>query len=267
MAELLKFNSLGEQNAVSNGNIVFLHGWGLNSAIFQPMAEQLAQHYKVTCIDLPGFGDNHHCIAKPYSLENITAIIAECIHQPAIILGWSLGGLVATELALHHPDKVSALVTITSTPHFVAHPNWPGINAELLNSFHQQLSINSEKTINGFLKIQAMGSETVRQDIKQIKHLIDQRAKPNNEVLDDSLSLLATVDLRSKLQLLTMPVFRMYGRLDSLVPKAVISQVDKLLPDSDSYTFHRASHAPFISHSDEFFTVLCDWLTGNINSK
>ncbi|MEW6999097.1 pimeloyl-ACP methyl ester esterase BioH [Colwelliaceae bacterium BS250] len=266
MAELLKFNSLGEHNSVTNGNIVFLHGWGLNSAIFQPMAERLAQHYTITCIDLPGFGDNNQCIAKPYSLENITAMVAQCIKEPAIIIGWSLGGLVATELALHHADKVSALVTVTSSPHFVAGNNWPGIKAELLSMFHQQLTIDSEKTINGFLKIQALGSDTVRQDIKQIKTLIEQRPKPNNQVLDDSLSLLETVDLRSKVQALTLPVFRMYGRLDSLVPKAVIEQIDKLLPSSDRYTFQHASHAPFISHSDEFFTVLCDWITGNIKS-
>ncbi len=259
MADQLQFNSVG-----SGIPIVFLHGWGLNSAIFQPIASRLASDFEVISIDLPGFGQNHAMQLTDYSLPQISAMVAECITTPALIIGWSLGGLIASDLALHHGDKVRALVTITSSPCFVAEPNWPGINAELLKSFHQQLSFSAEKTIAGFLKIQAMGSEHVRQDIKVIKQLVDQYPQPSNQTLDDSLSLLETVDLRSKIQALEIPILRMYGRLDSLVPKAVISQVDKLLPNSDCYTFQKASHAPFISHSDEFYTVLCDWITGNL---
>ncbi|WP_068547259.1 pimeloyl-ACP methyl ester esterase BioH [Thalassotalea crassostreae] len=259
MADTLKFNTIGDGKS-----LVFLHGWGLNSAIFEPIAERLSKHFLITTIDLPGFGRNSDVEISNYDLETISAMVADVIEQPSIIIGWSLGGLIATNIALHYPVHVDGLVTITSSPFFVEQENWPGIKAELLQSFHQQLSIDSNKTIEGFLKIQAMGSEHVRNDIKQIKQLIKQYPQATTDTLDSSLSLLENVDLRSKIRALKMPVLRMYGRLDSLVPKAVIEQVDKLLPDSDSYTFHRASHAPFISHADEFFIVLSDWLTGNI---
>ncbi|KGK00477.1 Carboxylesterase [Thalassotalea sp. ND16A] len=263
MAKQLQFHTQG-----SGFSLVFLHGWGLNSAIFTPLAEKLAKHYRVTTIDLPGFGQNSQLQVDDYSLDNISAMVAQClvtINQPSIIIGWSLGGLVATNIALHYPENISALVTITSSPFFVEQPNWPGIKAELLQSFHQQLSIDAHKTIDAFLKIQAMGSEHIRQDIKQIKALIKHYPEPTTTTLDQSLSLLETVDLRAKILALTQPMLRMYGRLDALVPKAMIGQMDKLLPDSDSYTFHRASHAPFISHSDEFYTVLTDWISGNID--
>lgn len=262
MAEQLKFNTLG-----SGFPLVFIHGWGLNSAIFSPMVEKLSAHYQVTTIDLPGFGQNTDVQLADYSLTNITAMVADCITQPAIIIGWSLGGLVATNIALHHPAKIHALVSVTSSPYFIEQANWPGIQAELLQAFHQQLSVDAHKTIEGFLKIQAMGSEHVRNDIKQIKALINKYPEPNTATLDASLSLLETVDLRAKIPALNLPILRMYGRLDSLVPKAMIEQMDKLLPNSDRYTFHRASHAPFISHSDEFYTVLTDWITGNIIDK
>ncbi len=259
MAERLTFTTIGQGTP-----LVFIHGWGLNSGIFHPIAEQLSQQYQVTCIDLPGFGQNQAIAAQPYSIQEIAKKISEVIEQPSVILGWSLGGLVGTELALHHSEKVLGLVTITSSPYFVDQPNWPGIKADLLKAFHQQLKQDSKKTIDGFLKIQAMGSASVRQDVKQIKTLINQYAEPVVDVLDQSLSLLETVDLRSQLMRIELPVLRLYGRLDSLVPKAVIEQVDKLLPSSDRYTFHHASHAPFISHGDEFISVLSDWLTGKI---
>lgn len=262
MADSFKIHSQGSGIA-----LVFIHGWGLNSAIFSPLATRLSEHFRVISVDLPGFGGNADYALADYSLINISELIAEHIPNNSVLVGWSLGGLVATSIAHNHPEKTAGLITVTSSPYFIEQNNWPGIKAELLQSFHQQLAIDSQKTINGFLKIQAMGSEHVRQDIKQIKALIDQHPAPSIEVLDKSLSLLETVDLRNKIIDLSLPVFRLYGRLDSLVPKAVIRQVDKLLPNSDSYTFLKASHAPFISHPDEFYTVLTDWISGNISDK
>lgn len=247
--------------------LVLIHGWGLNSGIFQPLSDRLAQSYQVILIDMPGFGLNSHITLEDYSLDNVSQMVANAIPDKSLIIGWSLGGLVATNIALHHQHKALGLVTITSSPYFVKEQNWPGINPQILKDFHGQLKDNAQKTINSFLKIQAMGSESIRQDVKAIKNLINQHPSPSPQTLDDSLTLLETVDLRSKVHALTIPVFRMYGRLDSLVPKAVIMQVDKLFTSADSYTFERASHAPFISHADEFYTVLCDWITGKIISK
>lgn len=262
MADSFQIHSQG-----SGIPLVFIHGWGLNSAIFSPLVTKLSNDFEVITIDLPGFGANTDMTLDDYSLIEISHIIAQSIPHNSVLIGWSLGGLVASQIALQHPEKSAGLVTITSTPHFIEQANWPGIKAQLLKSFHQQLALDSQKTINGFLKIQAMGSEHVRQDIKQIKGLIECYPTPSVEVLDNSLSLLETVDLRSKISALTLPIFRLYGRLDSLVPKKVITEVDKLLPNSQSHTFLRASHAPFISHPDEFYTVLIEWISGNISSN
>lgn len=261
MAEKLKFNSIG-----SGTPLVLIHGWGLNSGIFQPMAERLAEHFQVTLIDLPGFGQNHHIHIDDYSLDNIATMVADTITEPAIIAGWSLGGLVATQVTLKHSDKVLGLVSINSSPYFVEDGNWLGIKPAILTAFHQQLSEDGRRTIEGFLRIQAMGSVHVRHDIKEIRRLIAQYDIPSSKTLDESLLLLENTDLREKLSYIDRPVFRMYGKLDSLIPKAVIEQIDELFKNSDRYTFAHASHAPFISHSDEFYQVLIDWIAGNIKN-
>ena len=48
----------------------------------------------------------------------------------------------------------------------------------------------------------------------------------------------------------------MYGRLDGLVPIKVAHDMDAFIPHSSKVVFEQASHAPFISHSDEFITEL-----------
>ncbi len=83
---------------------------------------------------------------------------------------------------------------------------------------------------------------------------------PTRTTLDKALMLLETVDQREKLTNIKCPVLRLYGRLDSLVPKKIIPLMHKLLVESDSYLFENSSHAPFISEQEKFIDVLKTWL-------
>jgi len=270
MAEILHFTTHSDAKAGTIPLVLF-HGWGLNSAIWQPFIERLSaefsESFQVITIDLPGFGVNSATIIQPYTLANIVEQINALIDQPAVYLGWSLGGLVATEMALTYPDKVRALITVASSPCFVEENSvnapdnvWPGIKAPVLKAFHQQLKVDAEQTIAGFLKIQAMGSPHIRQDIKQIKQLIMQHPTPAKAVLDQSLSLLESSDHRAALATIKQPFLRLYGSADSLVPKKVIALIDQLALNSESQMFLQASHAPFISHPEEFVAALTTWL-------
>jgi len=265
MAQTLQITSLGQGIP-----LVLIHGWGLNSGVWQPLAKRLADSFKVITVDLPGYGLNIENTIDDYSLGNISDKIIEAVNEPAVYLGWSLGGLVATDIAKRYQNKALALITVASSPCFVEQkptkeqPTWFGIKPPLLNAFHHQLAKDTKKTIDGFLKIQAMGSPHIRQNLKEIKTLIFQYDMPNRQTLDDSLALLENVDLRSTLPLLVLPFLRLYGRLDSLIPKNVVPSVDQLAPSSESYIFPQASHAPFISHADDFFEVLQTWLMNNV---
>ncbi|MGJ8691727.1 MAG: pimeloyl-ACP methyl ester esterase BioH [Thalassotalea sp.] len=240
--------------------LVFIHGWGVNSAVWQPILDSFSADYEVITVDLPGFAKNQDIELSTYSVAAIAQLITDTITKPAVYVGWSLGGLVATEIALSVPKQVQGLVTVASSPHFVAQANWPGIDAEVLKGFHQQLAQNPEKTIKGFLKIQAMGSPNIRADIKLVSDLVMQYAMPSQLTLDKSLSLLESADYRSQLAAIEQPFLRLYGRLDGLVPKKVIAQIDLLAPKSQSFTFQQASHAPFISQPKAFSEQLQNWL-------
>jgi pimeloyl-[acyl-carrier protein] methyl ester esterase len=271
MAETLHFSTHAN---ISSGSmpLVMIHGWGLNSGVWQPFIEKLtvefSESFHVITVDLPGFGENHNKTITPYSLTSIVKELDKVFEKPAIYLGWSLGGLVATEMALAYPDKVLGLVTVASSPRFLEEPTtknasadiWPGIKPEVLKAFHQQLQIDTQKTINNFLKIQAMGSPHIRHDIKQISQLVMQHQLPNKATLDESLSLLESSDYRDKLIEVKQPFLRLYGSADNLVPNSVIKQVADLSPSSEQHVFEKASHAPFISHLDDFNKVLTTWL-------
>ncbi|GLX78718.1 pimeloyl-[acyl-carrier protein] methyl ester esterase [Thalassotalea insulae] len=255
MAEMLKIASIG-----AGTPIVLIHGWGLNSGVWQPMVEQLQHQFKMITIDIPGYGENLDIELSPYTIEHIAQHMVETVAEPAIYLGWSLGGLVASQIAFQFPEMVKGLVTVASTPYFVKQQNWPGIEANVLQLFHRQLNQDIKKTIDNFLKIQAMGSPHVRQDIKLIRDLVMQYPMPSAYTLDLSLSFLEQVDQRQILAEISVPLLRIYGKLDGLVPKAVIPLVDKLVPNSEKVIIERASHAPFISELKVFTESITQWI-------
>lgn len=280
MAESLVFTTTHNNSSANSQQqnkipVVLLHGWGLNSGVWQPLIELLSNQenspFEFITIDLPGFGHNSQHALAPYSLENICELINQTITKPAIYLGWSLGGLIATQMSLSYSSKVLGLITVASSPYFVEEQHelseqiWPGIKIDVLNSFHKLLAHDTEKTITGFLKIQAMGSPHIRQDLKLITKLVMAHNQPNQKTLDESLNLLSSSDMRTQLKNIHKPFLRLYGNNDSLIPKNAISLINTLAPASNHHIFIQASHAPFISHLNDFHKILQHWLLAHFS--
>jgi len=242
--------SLYWQQEGSGEDLVLVHGWGMNGAVWQQTVEKLSQHFRVHVVDLPGYG--HSADVHAEDLDEIAAMVLELAPQQAIWVGWSLGGIVATHIGLNHPERVSKLVTVASSPKFSAQRPWRGIKPDVLNMFTQQLVEDFQLTIERFMALQAMGSPTARHDVKALKKAVLSRPLPNQNSLLLGLQLLADVDLRDKLQQLTMPLLRLYGRLDGLVPVKVATDLQELAPESQHFVFSDSSHAPFMTEPEAF---------------
>ena len=237
-----------------NCHLVLLHGWGLNAEVWHCISEELASHFTLHLVDLPGYGRSRGFGAM--SLDEMAQQVVDAAPQNAIWLGWSLGGLVASQIALTRPERVKALVTVASSPCFSAQEAWPGIKPDVLAGFQQQLSDDFQRTVERFLALQTMGTETARQDARALKQVVLSLPMPDVEVLNGGLEILKTADLREPLAGLSMPHLRIYGYLDGLVPRKVVPLLDSLWPDSESQVIAKAAHAPFISHPTEFCSAL-----------
>ena len=237
-----------------NCHLVLLHGWGLNAEVWHCISEELASQFTLHLVDLPGYGRNRGFGAM--SLDEMAQHVVDAAPQNAIWLGWSLGGLVASQIALSWPERVRALVTVASSPCFSAQEAWPGIKPDVLAGFQQQLSDDFQRTVERFLALQTMGTETARQDARALKQVVLSLPMPDVEVLNGGLEILKTADLREPLAGLSMPHLRIYGYLDGLVPRKVVPLLDSLWPDSESQVIAKAAHAPFISHPAEFCSAL-----------
>ncbi|MFC3093888.1 pimeloyl-[acyl-carrier protein] methyl ester esterase [Alteromonas sediminis] len=229
-------------------DLFLLHGWGTNSKAFDAFIPHLRQHYRITTIDLPGFGENYNNLPADYTLDSICEQLASVIENKGIMIGWSLGGLIAQQFALNYPDKTLGLIGIATTPYFMQKAGWPGIKPEVMSLFTTQLTKSYSRTVERFLAIQAMGSQTAKQDIKALRTAMAELPEPSTVALEKGLGLLQSADIRGQISRILCPTLRIYGRRDTLIPASAIDPIHALHPQSDSVILADAAHAPFMSH-------------------
>ncbi|AMA64923.1 Pimeloyl-[acyl-carrier protein] methyl ester esterase [Candidatus Arsenophonus lipoptenae] len=238
-------------------DVVLLHGWCSNAEVWRNIALLYNPYFCFHIIDLPGYGRNN--IFPPMTLQQMSEIIWHKAPKYAIWVGWSLGGLLASTIALQHTSEISGLITIASSPFFIQKDNWPGINPVLLINFKQQLKIDFHRTIKSFLVLQTLGIKKPHNDINFLKSTFMSQPLPSISVLNKGLEILLTNDLRKPLSQLKISFLRIYGELDNLVPKKIVSIIDKWLPNSSSVIIKYAAHVPFISHPHKFLHLLIDF--------
>ena len=86
-------------------DLILLHGWGMNSGVFDPLCQALASRYSPLAPALPGYPRSRW----PHEADFSRQIEAMAKDLPrAHLLGWSLGGIYALELALRVRESLAA---------------------------------------------------------------------------------------------------------------------------------------------------------------
>lgn len=252
---------LHQQIIGAGPDLVCLHGWGMHSQLFQPLVARLQQHYRITLIDLPGCGGSRE-VSIPYQLDALCQALDDIISKPCMLLGWSLGGLIARHYAVNTPDAVNQLITIASNPCFVADSGWPGIDRQILNQFATQLQDNPEQTLAHFFQLQCYGLTDAKAALSAIKASWQETSTPTLAALAGGLQLLANTDQRSQLLQVQQPTLMLYGSHDRIVPASVEAAITQMNIDNlTQRVIDKATHMPFFTHTDACVVQLQQWQT------
>lgn len=236
-------------------HVVLLHGWAMHGGIFAPLTEALARRHTVHVVDLPGHGYSH---ASRLPLDPVTCAraIAAAVAQPALWLGWSLGGLVALAGALDCPDEVDALAMVCASPCFEQRPDWPtGMAADVFARFGAELDQHLHATLERFLALEALGSAHAAADTRHMHAALFARPDPDPRVLREGLAVLEHTDWRARLANLTQPSAWIAGARDRLVPPAAMAWSAAQCHGTFTCIEH-AGHAPFIGFVDQVLEAL-----------
>ncbi len=92
--------------------VLMLHAGIADSRMWQPQMEEFARYFDVVCPDTRGFGDSDLPALRWSPVGDLITLMDELALKPAHVIGCSLGGRLAIDLALDHPARVSKLVLV-----------------------------------------------------------------------------------------------------------------------------------------------------------
>lgn len=242
--------------------LVLLHGWALNLRVWDGLVAALRDRFRLIAIDLPGHGRSPW-LPQRSSLEDQAAQIQETIAAIApeySLLGWSLGGQMALQLAARHPPGLDRLVLIAATPRLPAGPDWPhGAPSERLAQQAANLRGDYRRTVSDFLELQVRGSADVTAALTQLRTALEGALSPPEALLRDQ-ELLQESDLRPILQRVTQPTLVIAGQYDRVTLPAASKALAEALPNARYVEIRRAAHAPFLSHLPQLTALLDEFL-------
>jgi malonyl-CoA O-methyltransferase len=246
-APMMRLNHKARGNK-SKPALLLLHGWASSSQIWSGITESLAEHFSIYMLDLPGHGFNAdiQCATVDEFCESFHHDVAPLLPPQYFLLGWSLGGTLASLLA-SQTSRVKALITVASNPVFVATEQWSeGMSPAVFGQFQQDFHVNAQSALQRFVLLQAHGSATARADMRWIKsHSGGSLSVPPG--VSSALQWLAELDVLSCYRDLDIPVMHYLGMHDALVPAALAVQLVDSFSTHKVRCFSYSGHVPFIS--------------------
>ncbi|MFE9117262.1 alpha/beta fold hydrolase [Streptomyces sp. NPDC007172] len=217
--------------------VLFLHGWGSGSHVWEPQTAELAADHRVLAVDLRGCGRTDHPAAGNTTDANVADILALLdalgLERP-LLVGSSLGATFALEAALRAPHRVAGVVSISGPGY------WPAqAMSETLRTLRTALRDDRAATLSGWVP-QWFGPEA---DPGLAARTVEQILRSGPHVID-LLNASETGDPRETLAQLAVPALFLHGRLDTEIPPEVSRTLARLAPYGEFHEIARAGHMP-----------------------
>lgn len=243
--------------------LVLIHGWGMHGGVWHPLVKELSKDYMLYIVDLPGMGNSRPI--DPCHLYSLAEEVAEVIPGVSDVLGWSMGGLIAQNIAVTQPDRIRRLILVGTSPCFIDRPDWQaGIATDYFTDFAHSVDIDYKRTMIKFLTLQCMRAKGARETIKQLRSSFDLKPAATVHTLKRTLQILLESDLREESIKIHKPTLLIHGDRDTLAPVQAAHWMMQNLPKGYLRVISGAAHAPFLSHREQFVEALNQFLEPNI---
>ena len=215
---------------MSQPAVVLISGWAMPAIAMERLAEVLdADDRRVSVVQLPGLVGEEP--VKEYSWDSLLDYLdLHLFEKPVVLVGWSMGGMLASLYASRHPENVAGVVTLSSNACFVKNDSWPtAMEPAIFAGFQAGLAQDCAATLQQFTMLCSAGSENRKTRMQELQSMMAE-TEQESAILQCMLQLLGSIDLRSVLADIRCPVVHVLGKNDALVPESAAEQLGETYP-------------------------------------
>ncbi|MGK5740508.1 alpha/beta fold hydrolase [Micromonospora sp. URMC 103] len=249
--------------------VVLLHGIGRTLRDFTEQHDLLAQRFRVHSVDLPGYGGSLP-MTEPYTLDALARFVGRYldvvgVDRPAHLVGNSLGGAVAMQLAVAEPARVASLALVNSA----------GFGREVTIALRLlalrplgRLLLRPSRALARRTEL-ALFHDPAFATAERIAHALETARQPYTArvMLETARSLGGfrgvrapwREDLVARVAALDVPTLVVWGDRDLILPAAHLDAARALLPRARTHLFRDCGHLPQVERAEEFHRLLLDF--------
>jgi 3-oxoadipate enol-lactonase len=237
----------------SGDPLLLVHGLGYARWGWEPVLEPLALSFDVILFDNRGIGESD-APPGPYTAAELAADAAQVLDEARVgrahVLGTSLGGMVAQELALAAPERVDRLVLACTTPGGPGAFPMPERTVQLMTS---------GATLRQYVE-NALAPEPDPELVDRILRHREATAQPF-DAWSAQAAAGATFDALGRIGEIEAPTLILHGTEDAVVDSRNSSLLANRIPDSRVELFPGGGHLFFWEQPDRFVEVVTEFLS------
>ena len=229
----VSYKIYGNKNGQS---VVFLHGWGQNIAMMEPLANSFKNDYNLVIIDLPGFGESDEP-NYAWSLEDYVEFLHTFfkrynIKRP-ILVGHSFGG----KLALLYASKYDVLKLVVLASPFKKEITKLSLKTKVLKNLKKIKFLNK---FENFAK-------------KHIGSIDYRNASP---IMREILTMHVNTDITENIKKINCPTLIIWGTNDEAVPYVRAHELESLILNAGVVTYDGCTHYAYLERLGQTISVL-----------
>ncbi len=232
--------------------LLYLHGLGLSN-LWLPFHQALAEHYKVYAPDHPGFGLS----SNPDWFDSMEDFIIHYVELLDVLnlssinlVGHSLGGWIAAEIASFFPDRINKLVLIAAGGLRVA-------GSPITDIFALSPELLPMVCFEDPNKAMVIASQ---RDMSNIQKLILQDYRERTMAAKLAWKLGYNPKLARRLRRACMPTLIVWGKNDKIVSTAHAQQYCNLIPNAKLAIIDECGHVPIVEQSEQTTNLILEFL-------
>lgn len=228
--------------------LLLVHGFGGDKDNWAMLAPHLTDRYHVIIPDLVGFGDNVRDPGLPYDIKAQTDRLIGFMDaiglQKAHIVGNSMGGWIALQAALDHPDRLATLTLVNNAGVKGAEESTLQKLPRTDKSPLVPESVGELKQLMGFIAHKPRAIPGRFMDV-----VFAERSQHSALLEQIFWTIVADGDerpLNDRLGEVRVPTLVIWGRHDQLIHVSCVAELEKGIPGSEAVIFEDAGHVPML---------------------